>query len=296
MKAIPANVYFEDAQSPKISNSPKHKFYCFYTEAKDLPIAPHWHYYIEMLYVVKGKGQTIINGDTFILSEGDLLFSLPKDVHSINALENQAFKYAVIKFDPEILYDLPYDSFMLKHITPVLTPVPPKLKFYKNGSFSESNTIQKVMDIFQAKPYGYEFMVKSKLLTFYQIFVNDLKRKGIDLLDYNLADTDYSTIIIAFEYIHNNFYNECSAEDVANYCHLSYSYFSRQFKKVSGITFTKYLNFVRITEAERLLLKRNMSITDIGFAVGFKDTSYFIRQFKSFKQYTPKQFLKIIEK
>lgn len=138
-------------------------------------------------------------------------------------------------------------------------------------------------------------MVKSKLLTFYQIFVSDLKEAGINLLDYSLANTDYTSIISAFEYIHHNFASDCSAEDVATYCHLSYSYFSRQFKKVSGITFTKYLNFVRITEAERLLLKRNMSITDIGFAVGFKDTSYFIRQFKSFKQYTPKQFLKIIE-
>lgn len=294
MKEIAADVYFEDAQSPKISNAPKHRFYCFYTEAKDLPIAPHWHYYIEMLYVIDGMGQIIINGDTLTMSEGDLLFSLPKDVHSINTLGTSPFKYAVIKFDPEILYDASYDTFILKHITPVISPVPPKSKYYKSGQFKAYEDILTVMDIFDQKPYGYEFMVKSKLLSFYNLFVNDLKAKGIDLLTFTLDDADYSSILSAFEYIHHNFAGDCRAEEVAKHCHLSYSYFSRQFKKVSGITFTKYLNFVRITEAERLLIKKNMSITDIGFTVGFKDTSYFIRQFKTFKQYTPKQFLKII--
>lgn len=294
------NVYFEDSQSVEISLTPNHLFYCFSSSSlnNDLPIAPHWHYYIEILYVTIGSGQVIINGDAITMEKGDLLFTLPQDVHSIMTLNEKDFEYGVIKFDPILLYDSPFDAFFLKNIAPVVSPIPPKFKYYKVGSFSTEleENILSTLRTFNLKPYGYEFLVKSKLLAIYAAFINDLREKNIDLLNYSLIDVDYSSIITAFEYIHSNFAGPCNAEDAAKYCHLSYSYFSRQFKKVSGIPFTKYLNFIRITEAERLLLKKTYTVTEIGFKVGFTDTSYFIRQFKAFKKITPKQFLKLSAK
>ena len=59
-----------------------------------------------------------------------------------------------------------------------------------------------------------------------------------------------------------------------------------------GKTFTEYLNYVRITEAEKLLLSTEMNITEVAAETGFSDSSYFIKQFRHFKNVSPKQFKK----
>lgn len=293
------NVFFEDSQSIEFSLSRKHLFYCFYTSSVEghLPILPHWHYYIEILYVTIGTGQLVLNGQTFTIKKGDVIYVLPQDVHAIYALDGVDFQYAVIKFDPVLLFDAPFDAFMLKNILPIVHPVPANQKLIPKAKVSKSTitNIEYTMTTFEDKPYGYEFVVKSKLLLLFYDLIWSLREKGINLIEHPNESSDLTAIIPAFHYIHNNFAKPITAESVADHCHLSYSYFSRLFKKVSGITFTKYLNFTRVTEAERLLLEQQQSITDIGYTVGFSDTSYFIRQFKSFKKTTPKQFLKLVQ-
>ncbi|MFR2464209.1 MAG: helix-turn-helix transcriptional regulator [Clostridia bacterium] len=55
-------------------------------------------------------------------------------------------------------------------------------------------------------------------------------------------------------------------------------------------TFREYLNFVRISEAEKLLLNTDLNITEIAMEVGFSSSSYFIEQFKQLKSISPKRF------
>ena len=55
-------------------------------------------------------------------------------------------------------------------------------------------------------------------------------------------------------------------------------------KRRTGLTFSVYLNRLRIAEAARLLSqKSDANITEIAYAIGFNNTSYFNRLFK--KQY-----------
>jgi AraC-like DNA-binding protein len=59
-----------------------------------------------------------------------------------------------------------------------------------------------------------------------------------------------------------------------------------------GKTFTNYLNYIRITEAEKLLLTTEMTMTEIAQETGFSSSSYFIQQFKQYKNISPSQFRK----
>jgi len=290
--------FFEDSQSLEYSLSHKHLFYCFInsTMNNDLPILPHWHYYMELIYVTKGQGRIILGGKTILLSKGDVVFIFPQDVHAIEAYNDNDFEYAVIKFDPIILFDSPHDAFMQKNILPVIQTINPLLKVIKldHVPISLKNNIIDAIDLFEAKCYGYEFLVKSKIMLIYHSISLRFKSYGYDLISDPSPEYDLTPIIPAFKYIYEHFSEPLTAKSVAEYCHLSYSYFSRQFKNISGITFTQYLNFTRITEAERLLIKEYSSITEIAYKVGYNDTSYFIRQFKSFKKVTPKQYIKLV--
>lgn len=292
------NSYFENAKSIEYSLLQKHAFYSFIngTMHNEFPILPHWHYYIEILYIITGTGTVLINGKSIVLKKGDVFYILPKDVHSINIINEKNFEYIVIKFDPDIIFDLPQETIFFKNLMPVLYPVSPLDKHIEASNVNRelSENILNIYKLFIEKPYGFDLLIKSKILNVFYFLVDLLRKNDIFILNNTEFSNELSFLIPAYEYIHEHFMESITAKQVAEKCKLSYSYFSRQFKKISNITFTQYLNFIRITEAEKLLLEHEKSITEIGFQVGFSDTSYFIKQFKIYKKVTPKQFLSFL--
>jgi AraC-like DNA-binding protein len=59
------------------------------------------------------------------------------------------------------------------------------------------------------------------------------------------------------------------------------------------MTFIDYINSMRIYHAEQLLIKTQISITEISFQVGFSSTAYFIKVFKRYNFCTPSNYRKM---
>ena len=64
----------------------------------------------------------------------------------------------------------------------------------------------------------------------------------------------------------------------------------RRLKKATGLSFTQYLQAVRIERSKRLLLSTSMSVKEISYAVGYENQSFFIRLFKKLAGATPRQY------
>lgn len=94
----------------------------------------------------------------------------------------------------------------------------------------------------------------------------------------------------AVEYVHARARMALTLEDVAEVVGLSYSYFSRTFAEVTGMTFRAYLTHIRLSHAKELLLTTDRKVGDIAAAVGFEDPSHFIRVFKRCTGMTPRQY------
>ena len=77
---------------------------------------------------------------------------------------------------------------------------------------------------------------------------------------------------------------------------MSYSYFSRTFKAVTGMTFKSYLNRVRTNKAEQLLLLENRTISEVASACGYNSISYFIKVYRSIKGVSPYKHIKVLNK
>ena len=90
--------------------------------------------------------------------------------------------------------------------------------------------------------------------------------------------------------IHTEYSKKLTVRDIAEECHYSISFVSRHFKEKKGISIQKYIFRLRMKRAERLLTGSNMSIEDIGAAVGFSDTNYFISSFSSYFGMPPKKY------
>jgi YesN/AraC family two-component response regulator len=62
------------------------------------------------------------------------------------------------------------------------------------------------------------------------------------------------------------------------------------FKQEMGVTFTDYLNQVRINKSCELLTNTSLNLIDVSLQAGFDDQSYFSKVFKKLKGITPKSY------
>lgn len=107
-----------------------------------------------------------------------------------------------------------------------------------------------------------------------------------------LSEADQSTTLVsrAREYIALHLAEELSLSEVATYAQCSPGTLSRQFVRVTGSTFTNYLQKARIEQVRRQLLHSSLPITEIAFNNGFSSTSQFNRTFRKYLGCTPRSY------
>ena len=98
-----------------------------------------------------------------------------------------------------------------------------------------------------------------------------------------------SSFLPAIYYVAQNFDKKIQNDEVANLCAMSPFRFSRGFKNAFGMSFRDYVVRYRLREACRLFKNPNNTVTDVAFAVGFSDASYFGRIFKKHFGVTPSE-------
>jgi two-component system response regulator YesN len=116
--------------------------------------------------------------------------------------------------------------------------------------------------------------------------------KGVSFVD---RDTNQSHVNIVNEikaYVEKHYMEDITLNDLSIKYYMTSSYLSKIFKKVSGITFRKYLYTFRIQQAKRMLLNKGTnSMEKLCSMVGFKDVSYFYRVFQRTEGMTPTEYI-----
>lgn len=94
----------------------------------------------------------------------------------------------------------------------------------------------------------------------------------------------------ALEYVRQNFGTKLTETEAAALCGMTRFAFSRHFHEAFGVTFRDHVIRARIAEARRLLMEGGYSVTDVAYATGFNDASYFTRTFRRFAGWLPSQY------
>lgn len=97
----------------------------------------------------------------------------------------------------------------------------------------------------------------------------------------------------AMRYIHAHFEEKLNLGDVAKRVYINSQYFSRVFKRETGLTFTEYLNHLRIQAACRLLASTSYPAYRVANECGFSDPSYFNRVFLRYMEMTPQTYRRL---
>jgi AraC-like DNA-binding protein len=91
----------------------------------------------------------------------------------------------------------------------------------------------------------------------------------------------------AVSFVEENLTEKISLGEVAQLCGLGLFQFSRAFKRERGTTFREFLIQRRINRALQLFDDPKASVTDVAFAAGFNDLSYFARVFRRYTGVSP---------
>ncbi len=129
----------------------------------------------------------------------------------------------------------------------------------------------------------------------------DALRAGREMVNTALAFRDQNafsrygeTLRKACAYIDENHHRpEITLRDVAKHVALSNNHFCTIFSQEMGITFTAYLNEIRIAKAKELLTATSLRSPDIAHKVGYNDPGYFSYLFKKTTGLSPRDFRKI---
>ncbi|MGG6310207.1 response regulator [Paenibacillus macerans] len=116
-----------------------------------------------------------------------------------------------------------------------------------------------------------------------------LCREGTDLIRSNTLSEGQKIIFKSLEFIQSRLSGEVTLTECAAHVHLSVSYYSSLFKKVTGATVTQYVNQERIRLAKSLLVE-GKSVQEVSAAVGYEERRYFSEMFKRITGMTPSEF------
>lgn len=90
----------------------------------------------------------------------------------------------------------------------------------------------------------------------------------------------------------NEYHTTITLDMVCDRLHFSRSYISHTFRANTGYTLKSYCNLLKISDAKKLLAESELSVTEVAFAAGFENISYFISVFKKLVGETPLSYRK----
>ncbi len=223
----------------------------------------HWHFEDELVVCQGGEVRLMLNGGFYDLAKGDCAFVSRESVHSIAGAPGS--RAAVAQFGT--LFDAP-----LRLRAPVFAD-----RYRAGERLDELDR-----ECREKQPFYAEKMNALITSLMADIFRGEPLEEQTNAPQPTLAR--YKQLLMLLEQQEG----DCTFAQAADFMHMSPAYFSRYFKKMTGLTFSGYLNVLRVDRAVELLAEgKNITMADLMARCGFNTLRNFNRVFKAVTGYAP---------
>ncbi|HNX26753.1 MAG TPA: AraC family transcriptional regulator [Phycisphaerae bacterium] len=257
-----------------------------HSHTRDFRTALHAHPFYSLFYIVAGKGFLDINtaaeSKRIELSDNSAVLLEPGINHQIIDRPRNPMTLFVIYFSCQTADGITSPDIAALRQTPV-----------KPGGFTAAEIrkqLRKILNEQSQQLIGYEASVISSLNA---ILISLLRTSPVNMQNGASAQKRVRAIL---EYIQHNFSQSYSLSDAAAEINLSERHFTNLCRKITGMSFRKYLEGLRLSRARELLETTNMPATAIAFEVGYEELSTFYRAFKAKFKFSPIAYKKLIER
>ncbi|MGC6770312.1 helix-turn-helix domain-containing protein [Enterococcus sp. LJL128] len=235
----------------------------------------HSHYFTEILIVLSGKGNFIVENEKYPIKDRDIIIVNPYVQHTETSSGEYPLWYVVIginniKFEKKSSGDKQHFIFH-DHMGDLL----PFLKL----AIAEMNQ----------KGWGYEAALKRLAET---IVIKIYRDQKFTLVPVENKSVSKDSVLIK-EFIDLHFKEQLSLEDIAATIHLDKYYIIHTFKQNYHTTPMNYLMKKRIENTRELLESTDYQIADIASITGFTSQSYFNQAFKKEMGVSPMKYRKM---
>jgi AraC-like DNA-binding protein len=278
MKAL-----YEDITTRKGNDS----FVAYTYTVPAFPFKWHYHPEYELTLILKGQGKRLVGDSHENFYAGDLVLLGPDLPHTwvSEANEQYASTAVVIQFSEAFVQPF--------YCLPECKKLREMLRLSSKGLFfsQPDATLQQAIQQLPLQS-GIE-KITSILSILGQLSQKAPQSLASPFFEALKGSENERRINLVCQYIQAHTNSDLSVRRVADQLHLSESAFCKFFKRVTGITFSDYVNDIRIGNACHLLMETDYPITQIAFDCGYESLSYFNRMFLKKKACTPRDFRKI---
>jgi len=269
----------------------------YFEFGKNFSHAPEKHDFWEMVYVDGGEVIAITDGLGRTLCQGQVIFHKPMEIHahvSNNIVPNNMLVVSfsssseAMQFFDKKVFNLDKTG---KTLLTLFINEAKKALGSISGEYSNKNPLD-----FSGAPFGSVQLLECYLTELLLVLSrNDdslIIREKVSESSRDLAQSSISELIAS--YLKDNIYNNITLSDICKTFFMGKSKLCKLFGEYMGVGPIEYYSGLKISEAKMLLLKDELSVSNISDMLGYSSIHNFSRAFKKNTGFSPAEYRKKI--
>lgn len=284
------NLFFYEKGLITEFNTPGHSNYFFFDQDDRVATVnmefQHFHRFYEIHLLLDREASHLIEGKRFQLRPFDVVMLPPSLLHKSIYPDGPAVKRLIIDFKLPVLNDSTLSAECEKLLSPFYADVP----IYRFERSIQEQLAGHINNVYKALKSDSEIKyltAQSEFISFLEcIFENRNANIYATTQENDLSAKIYSIT----SYIHSHYSDDITLESLSKQFFISTFYLSHRFKEITGFTLSTYIQMTRIRNAQQLLFKTNIKITEVASLCGFNSFSQFNRIFNKLCGISPSAF------
>ena len=235
------------------------------------------HSYWELTYVDKGELLTTIDGLSYHLKQGDLIFYAPMQFHTQSTFEKISSSYLTINFKMNFnhadllcnkIFSLQRDSYFI--VTKLIEEL------------SNDNLYSNDLSL---------CYLKQLIIQMLRLDNSQFHSKPTTHMQQTYENELLNDILL---YIDDNIYEKISVSTLCDHFCISTSMLHSLFRKNMNNTAKNYINELKLSKSKELIRNSTHTLSEISEMLGFSSIHYFSKKFKSYFNISPTEYSKSI--
>lgn len=258
---------------------------------------PHYHDFLELEYVISGRGTHCVGNVEIPVSPGYVFFTNFDTPHCFlsETGEDPIVLYNCV-FRPDSLegIGLNFEAFaavasdrLYKIIFPQEFKNTPYLTVF-DSSFQLKRLFDTMYREYTEQQEGYNSVLLGCLIQLLVCFMRQYEAQNTIPSAAHKAQEKYMAEVL--KYIEDNYSGHLSLQELAGVALLSPNHLCKVFKDLTGTTMSEYIQKLRLNKACELLRSSALSLQEIAGEVGYRDVGYLRRVFKKELGQTPSEY------
>lgn len=252
---------------------------------------PHWHSEAQFSYVTKGIVRFRAAGQEYSIGQGEGIFFNCNCIHeAVSDVPGDESRYLCIKFAPSLIYGQASSRIRSRYIDPIIYSSQLQAVPLQNDEWKHKicDLLERLTEAYEQEQVGYEIRVATCLMEIWLLLYENISPDMEETISISYSDKQRSETLHKF--IHENYTEKITLDDIAGAAHVSRGECCRIFKRLHHTTPFQYLIRFRLSESIKLLSETDYSISQIAQQVGFGSSSYYTECFKRELHCTPHKY------